>query len=54
MKVSRPPLQPILSTNGFNALAFNWEEIKATVQVNFPNYGHTLLSTEEFIRALTK
>ena len=54
MKVSRPPLQRILSTNGLNALAFNWEEIKATVQVNFPNYGHTLLSTEEFIRALTK
>jgi nicotinamidase-related amidase len=32
--------------------AFNWEEIKATVEVNFPNYGHTLLSTEEFIDAL--
>ena len=32
--------------------AFSWEEIKATVQVNFPNYGHTLLSTEEFIDAL--
>jgi hypothetical protein len=32
--------------------AFNWEEIKVTVQVNFPNYGHTLLSTEEFIDAL--
>ena len=32
--------------------AFNWEEIKATVEVNFPNYCHTLLSTEEFIDAL--
>jgi nicotinamidase-related amidase len=32
--------------------AFNCEEIKATVEVNFPNYGHTLLSTEEFIDAL--
>lgn len=32
--------------------AFTWEEIKATVETNFPNYGHTLLSTEEFISAL--
>jgi hypothetical protein len=32
--------------------AFNWEEIKATVKVNFPAYGHTLLSTEEFINDL--
>ena len=33
--------------------AFNWEEIKATVHVNFHNYGHTLLlSMEEFIDAL--
>ena len=32
--------------------AFTWEEIKATVEVNFPNYGHALLSTEEFINAL--
>ena len=31
--------------------AFTWEEIKATVEVNFPNYGHALLSTEEFINA---
>jgi nicotinamidase-related amidase len=36
-----------------NAIAaFNWEEIKATVEVNFPKYGHTLLSMEEFIDAL--
>ena len=34
--------------------AFNWEEIKATVEVNFPSYGHALLSTEEIISALTK
>jgi len=26
--------------------AYSWEEIKATVEVNFPAYGHTLLSTE--------
>lgn len=32
--------------------AFTWEEIKATVEVNFPNYGHALLSTEEFVNAL--
>ena len=32
--------------------AFTWEEIKATVQVKFPNYGHALFSTEEFINAL--
>jgi NAD(P)-dependent dehydrogenase (short-subunit alcohol dehydrogenase family) len=31
---------------------FNWEEIKATVEVNFPAYGHTFLSTEEFINTL--
>ena len=29
--------------------AYNWEEINATVDVNFPNYGHSLLSTKEFI-----
>ena len=33
--------------------AFNWDEIKATVQVNFPSYGHALLSTEEFINSFT-
>jgi nicotinamidase-related amidase len=32
--------------------AFNWDEIKAPVEVNFPNYGHKLLSTEDFIDAL--
>ena len=32
--------------------AFNRDEIKATVEVNFPNYGHALLSTEEFINTL--
>jgi nicotinamidase-related amidase len=32
--------------------AYSWEEIKATVEVNFPAYGHTLLSTEEFINTL--
>lgn len=34
--------------------AFNWEEIKATVETNFPNYGHVLLSTEEFIKKLNE
>jgi len=28
--------------------AFNWEEIRATVEVTFPNYGHALLTTKEF------
>jgi nicotinamidase-related amidase len=32
--------------------AFNWEEIKVTVEINFPSYGHVLLSTQEFISAL--
>lgn len=32
--------------------AFNWEEIKATVETNFPNYGHALSSTEEFIQQI--
>jgi nicotinamidase-related amidase len=32
--------------------AFNWEEIKVTVEINFPSYGHALLSTQEFISAL--
>jgi nicotinamidase-related amidase len=29
--------------------AFNWEEIKATIEINFPAYGHILLSIKEFI-----
>lgn len=29
--------------------AYSWEEIKVTVEVNLPNYGHILLSTKEFI-----
>jgi nicotinamidase-related amidase len=29
--------------------AFNWEEIRVTVEITFPNYGHSMLSTEEFI-----
>ena len=33
--------------------AFNCDEIKATVQVNFPSYGHALLSTEESIKSFT-
>jgi nicotinamidase-related amidase len=32
--------------------AFNWEEIKATVEINFPNYGHALLSTVDFIKTI--
>jgi hypothetical protein len=50
MNVIQPPLQQILSTNGLNALALNWEEIKATVQVDFLNYdGHTLLSRRNLL-----
>lgn len=29
--------------------AFNWEEIRVTVETTFPNYGHAMLSTEEFL-----
>jgi nicotinamidase-related amidase len=32
--------------------AFNWEEVKATTQITFPNYGHSLLTTKEFIEDL--
>lgn len=32
--------------------AFNTEEIRVTVETNFPHYGHALLSTEAFIEAL--
>jgi nicotinamidase-related amidase len=32
--------------------AFSWEEIRATVETNFPHYGHTLLTTSEFIRTI--
>ncbi|NUY81980.1 cysteine hydrolase [Flavobacterium sp. MAH-1] len=28
--------------------AFNFEEIRATVETNFPNYGHSMLSAQEF------
>jgi len=31
--------------------AFNWEEIRVTVETTFPNYGHAMLSTEEFINS---
>ena len=34
--------------------AFNFEEIRATVEVNFPNYGHNLLSTNEFVNLIKK
>ncbi|MCD9015761.1 cysteine hydrolase family protein [Parachryseolinea silvisoli] len=32
--------------------AFTWDEIKATTEINFPNYGHALLTTEEFVATL--
>lgn len=32
--------------------SFTWEEIKATVETNFPNYGHVLLTTEEFTKTI--
>ena len=32
--------------------SFNQEEIRATVEINFPNYGHALLTAEEFAAAL--
>ncbi len=31
--------------------AFNWEEIRVTVETTFPNYGHAMLSTDEFINS---
>lgn len=33
--------------------AFAWEEIEATVNITFPNYGHAIASTQEFINTLT-
>jgi hypothetical protein len=37
-----------------NAIAaFNWDEIKATIEVNFPSCGHALLSAKEFINSFT-
>jgi len=32
--------------------AFNQEEIRATVEITFPNYGHSLLTAEEFAATL--
>jgi nicotinamidase-related amidase len=32
--------------------SFNQDEIIATVEINFPNYGHSLLSAQEFINIL--
>jgi len=34
--------------------AFNWEEIRVTVETTFPNYGHAMLSTEEFVNTPKK
>jgi nicotinamidase-related amidase len=34
--------------------AFSWEEIRATVEINFPTYGHLLLSTAEFINSINQ
>ncbi len=34
--------------------SFTWEEIKATVETNFPNYGHCLLSTADFIKSINQ
>ena len=34
--------------------AFNQEEIRATVETNFPNYGHALLSSQEFVDLISK
>jgi len=31
--------------------AFNWEEIRVTVEITFPNYGHAMLTTEEFVNS---
>lgn len=33
--------------------AFAWEEIKATTEITFPNYGHALLSTDDFIKQIS-
>jgi len=34
--------------------AFSHEEIRATVETNFPNYGHTLLSSQEFVKSISE
>jgi hypothetical protein len=37
----------------YGIATFNWDEIKATVEVDFPSYGHALLYTEEFVNSFT-
>lgn len=32
--------------------AFNWEEIRVTTEVTFPNYGHQIITSQEFAEAL--
>jgi len=34
--------------------AFTWDEMKATIEINFPAFGHGVLTTDEFVAGLTK
>ena len=32
--------------------AFSWDEIKATAETHFPNYGHAILSAAEYAETI--
>ncbi|MCA9457489.1 MAG: cysteine hydrolase [Nitrospira sp.] len=32
--------------------AFNWDEIKAAAEINFPAFGHAVMTTDEFISGM--
>ena len=32
--------------------AFNWDEMRATIEINFPSFGHGVLTTEQFVAGL--
>lgn len=34
--------------------AFNFEEVRVTVEITFPNYGHVLFTTQEFVSIINK
>ncbi|MFD2292912.1 cysteine hydrolase family protein [Mariniflexile gromovii] len=33
--------------------SFNWDEMKATIEINFPAFGHRVQTTQEFITELS-
>ncbi|NQX54044.1 cysteine hydrolase [Pedobacter panaciterrae] len=34
--------------------AFNWQEVKAVVEITFPNYGHSLMTTDLFVDSINR